>query len=186
GVPGGLLLTRERYSVLGGVNGSWLLWVVGTQSVAVAASALVHPWPHPVASDGCSWHVERRADAVPGACDDDHAAVANGADDPGDPRAALLDSHGRHGHPRGGGRSDPEAPGFAPDREGDQRGCGRVVVRPVVVWHMVDSVAHRARALAPHPAPLAADIRAHVVERGLPPGHVQRGHIRVRQGGSSR
>jgi len=46
GVPGSLLLTRERDSVLGGVNGAWLLWVVGTQSVAVAASVLVHPWPH--------------------------------------------------------------------------------------------------------------------------------------------
>lgn len=45
GVPASLLLTRERDSVLGGVNGSWLLWVVGTQSLSVAASALVPVWP---------------------------------------------------------------------------------------------------------------------------------------------
>ncbi len=45
GVPASLLLTRERDSVLGGVNGSWLLWVVGTQSLSVAASAVVPVWP---------------------------------------------------------------------------------------------------------------------------------------------
>ena len=45
GVPASLLLTRERNSVLGGVNGTWLLWVVGTQSLSVAASALVPVWP---------------------------------------------------------------------------------------------------------------------------------------------
>jgi tellurite resistance protein TehA-like permease len=32
GVPASLLLTRTHDSVLGGVNGSWLLWVVSTQS----------------------------------------------------------------------------------------------------------------------------------------------------------
>ena len=45
GVPASLLLTRERDSVLGGVNGTWLLWVVGTQSLSVAASVLVPVWP---------------------------------------------------------------------------------------------------------------------------------------------
>ena len=45
GVPASLLLTRERDSVLGGVNGTWLLWVVGTQSLSVTASALVPVWP---------------------------------------------------------------------------------------------------------------------------------------------
>ena len=45
GVPASLLLTRERDSVLGGVNGTWLLWVVATQSLSVATSALVPVWP---------------------------------------------------------------------------------------------------------------------------------------------
>ena len=45
GVPASLLLTRERDSVLGGVNGTWLLWVVSTQSLSVAASTLVPVWP---------------------------------------------------------------------------------------------------------------------------------------------
>ena len=45
GVPASLLLARERDSVLGGVNGSWLLWAVGTQSLSVTASALVPAWP---------------------------------------------------------------------------------------------------------------------------------------------
>jgi tellurite resistance protein TehA-like permease len=44
-VPAHLLLTRPNDSVLGGVNGTWLLWVVGTQSLAIAAAALVKPWP---------------------------------------------------------------------------------------------------------------------------------------------
>jgi len=45
GVPASLLLTRTHDSVLGGVNGSWLLWVVSTQSLAVSAAALVPVWP---------------------------------------------------------------------------------------------------------------------------------------------
>ncbi len=45
GVPASLLLTREHDSVLGGVNGTWLLWVVSTQSLAVAAAAVVPVWP---------------------------------------------------------------------------------------------------------------------------------------------
>jgi tellurite resistance protein TehA-like permease len=45
GVPANLLLARRHDSVLGGVNGTWLLWVVGTQSLSAAASALVHTWP---------------------------------------------------------------------------------------------------------------------------------------------
>jgi len=44
-LPAGLLLTREKGSVLGGVNGTWLLWVVGTQSLAITAAALVKAWP---------------------------------------------------------------------------------------------------------------------------------------------
>ena len=44
GVPASLMLTKHD-SVLGGVNGSWLLWTVGTQSLSVAASVLVPAWP---------------------------------------------------------------------------------------------------------------------------------------------
>ncbi len=44
-LPAGLLLGREKDSVLGGVNGTWLLWVVGTQSLAITAAALVKAWP---------------------------------------------------------------------------------------------------------------------------------------------
>jgi tellurite resistance protein TehA-like permease len=45
GVPASLLLTRARDSVLSGVNGSWLLWVVSTQSLALTAAVLVPGWP---------------------------------------------------------------------------------------------------------------------------------------------
>jgi tellurite resistance protein TehA-like permease len=45
GVPASLLLSRQRYSVLGGVGGSWLLWVVGTQSLSIDASTLISAWP---------------------------------------------------------------------------------------------------------------------------------------------
>jgi tellurite resistance protein TehA-like permease len=45
GVPATLLLTRARDSVLGRVNGSWLLWIVATQSLSIAASILIPAWP---------------------------------------------------------------------------------------------------------------------------------------------
>ncbi len=45
GVPASLLLTRARDSVLGGVNGTWLLWIVATQSLSIAAAVLVPAWP---------------------------------------------------------------------------------------------------------------------------------------------
>jgi len=41
GVPASLLLTRAHDSVLSGVDGSWLLWVVSTQSIALTAAILV-------------------------------------------------------------------------------------------------------------------------------------------------
>jgi tellurite resistance protein TehA-like permease len=44
-IPASLLLARVQDSVLGGVNGSWLLWVVATQSVSLSASTLVPVWP---------------------------------------------------------------------------------------------------------------------------------------------
>jgi len=45
GVPASLLLIRSSDSVLGSVNGSWLLWVVATQSLSIAAAVLVSSWP---------------------------------------------------------------------------------------------------------------------------------------------
>jgi tellurite resistance protein TehA-like permease len=45
GVPASLLLTRARDSVLGRVNGSWLLWIVATQSLSISAAFLVPAWP---------------------------------------------------------------------------------------------------------------------------------------------
>jgi tellurite resistance protein TehA-like permease len=45
GVPASLLLARTRDSVLGGVDGTWLLWIVATQSLALTAATLVAAWP---------------------------------------------------------------------------------------------------------------------------------------------
>jgi tellurite resistance protein TehA-like permease len=45
GVPASLLVARTHDSVLGGVNGTWLLWVVSTQSLSVVAATLVPTWP---------------------------------------------------------------------------------------------------------------------------------------------
>jgi tellurite resistance protein TehA-like permease len=45
GVPASLLVARTHDSVLGGVNGTWLLWAVSTQSLSVVASTLVTTWP---------------------------------------------------------------------------------------------------------------------------------------------
>jgi len=44
-VPASLLLTRASDSVLGAVNGTWLLWIVATQSLSIAAAVLVPVWP---------------------------------------------------------------------------------------------------------------------------------------------
>jgi tellurite resistance protein TehA-like permease len=44
-IPSSLLLTRPDDSVLRAVNGTWLLWVVGTQSLAICAATLVPVWP---------------------------------------------------------------------------------------------------------------------------------------------
>jgi tellurite resistance protein TehA-like permease len=44
GVPASLLLDRSLDSVLGGVNGSWLLWIVATQSLSLVAAILTPVW----------------------------------------------------------------------------------------------------------------------------------------------
>jgi tellurite resistance protein TehA-like permease len=45
GVTVSLLVARTHDSVLGDVNGTWLLWVVATVSLSLAASTLVPVWP---------------------------------------------------------------------------------------------------------------------------------------------
>ena len=45
GVPASLLVARPSSSVLAGVNGTWLLWVVATQSLSLTAAVLVPAWP---------------------------------------------------------------------------------------------------------------------------------------------
>jgi len=45
GVPASVLLGRQRDSVLGGIDGTWLLWVVATQSLSIDASTLFPVWP---------------------------------------------------------------------------------------------------------------------------------------------
>lgn len=40
GIPANLILGARRSPVLTGVNGTWFIWIVGTQSLAVAAAAL--------------------------------------------------------------------------------------------------------------------------------------------------
>jgi len=45
GVPASLLLARQRDSVLNGVDGTWLLWVVATQSLSIDAATLLPAWP---------------------------------------------------------------------------------------------------------------------------------------------
>jgi tellurite resistance protein TehA-like permease len=44
-VPASLLLARSHDSAVGDVNGTWLLWVVATQSLALVASTLAPVWP---------------------------------------------------------------------------------------------------------------------------------------------
>ena len=45
GVPASLLLARRRDSVLSGIDGTWLLWVVATQSLSIGAATLQPAWP---------------------------------------------------------------------------------------------------------------------------------------------
>ena len=44
-VPASLLVARSQASAVDAVNGTWLLWVVATLSLSVAASTLVPVWP---------------------------------------------------------------------------------------------------------------------------------------------
>lgn len=45
-IPAGFMVHRNTAVGMTGADGTWLLWVVGTQSLAVAASALPAPWAH--------------------------------------------------------------------------------------------------------------------------------------------
>ncbi|WP_238007201.1 tellurite resistance/C4-dicarboxylate transporter family protein [Dactylosporangium sp. AC04546] len=45
GVPASLLVARQRDSVLGGIDGTWLLWAVATQSLSIDAATLLAAWP---------------------------------------------------------------------------------------------------------------------------------------------
>ena len=45
GVPASLMLARADDSALAHVNGSWLLWVVATESLSIAASTVAPVWP---------------------------------------------------------------------------------------------------------------------------------------------
>jgi tellurite resistance protein TehA-like permease len=60
GVPASVML-RPKGSVLSSINGSWLLWIVATQSLSLVASTLLPVWPSqsallaPVAV--CLWSV---------------------------------------------------------------------------------------------------------------------------------
>src|SRR6185437_14482536 len=45
GVPANLLLARSSDTVVGNVNGTWLLWVVATLTLSLAASTLAPVWP---------------------------------------------------------------------------------------------------------------------------------------------
>jgi tellurite resistance protein TehA-like permease len=64
GVPASLLLTRAHASVLGGVNGGWLLWVVSTQSLALSASTLASAGSR---KPGC-WHRSPLGCGASGSC----------------------------------------------------------------------------------------------------------------------
>ena len=39
------MIARAGDSVLGGVNGSWLLWIVAPRSLSIAAAILIPAWP---------------------------------------------------------------------------------------------------------------------------------------------
>jgi len=50
GVPLYLMTAHGTRSALAGINGSWFLWVVGTQSIAVALASLASPVDHWIAT----------------------------------------------------------------------------------------------------------------------------------------
>ena len=186
GVPASLLLARQRDSVLGGVDGSWLLWVVSTQSLSVVAAALVKSWPSqssllaPVAAAMWSiglvlylllmslimlrWLTLPMTPATLGPpywilMGATAITALAGATFLGLP-AALRWSGG----------------------QGDGRVRRGLQLRAVGVRHVVDPAADHLRPVAARPAALAAQLRAGAVERRLPARHVQRGHAVVRQG----
>ena len=188
GVPASLLLTRNRDSVLGGVNGAWLLWVVGTQSLSVAASTLVPAWPSqsgllaPAAAG--LWSVGLvlylllvslillRWLTVPMT-----------PETLGPPYWILMGATAITVLAGARILSLPAALPVTRATAGFVEGFSFALLG---VRHLVDPAAHPARPVAARPAPLAAHLRADAVERGLPPRHVQRGHPVLRQGRPSR
>jgi tellurite resistance protein TehA-like permease len=50
GIPLALITRHGAGSALEGINGSWFLWTVGTQSIAVALASLAPPVPSPLAA----------------------------------------------------------------------------------------------------------------------------------------
>jgi len=168
GVPASLLLTRAHDSVLSGVNGSWLLWVVSTQSIALTAAVLVPAWPS-------------QARLL--------ASVATGLWSLGLVLYLLLVSLillrwlTVPMTPQALGRQDPGPAGQVARGPGDGRLRRGVLLRAVGVRDLVDPAARDTRLLASRPAAVAADLRAAAVERGLPARHVQRRHADVRPGG---
>ena len=183
GVPASLLLTRARDSVLGGVNGTWLLWVVATQSLSLTASTLVPAWPSqsgllaPAATGLWSVGLVLYLLLV-SLILLRWLTVAMTPATLGPPYWILMGATAITVLAR---RPDPEPPRRAPGRPGDRRLRRGILLYPLGIRHLVDPAAGHPRFLAARPAPLAAHLRAHPVERGLPPRHVQRRHPDLRE-----
>ena len=188
GVPASLLLTRPHDSVLGGVNGTWLLWVVSTQSLAVTASVLVPAWPSqsgllaPFATGLWSVGLVLYLLLV-SLILLRWLTVAMTPQTLGPPYWILM---GATAITVLAGAKILGLPGTLPAVRAT---AGFVEGFSYALWAFGTwwiPLARHTRALAPRPAPLAADLRADAVERGLPARHVQRGHAVVRQGGRPR
>jgi len=102
GVPTSLFFTRQHDSVLADVNGSWLIWVVATQSLSIAASKLAPVWP---SRDGLlapaavgMWSIGLVLYLVLIALIMVRWLTLAMTPDARRPRAALLDSHGSNGN----------------------------------------------------------------------------------------
>jgi tellurite resistance protein TehA-like permease len=111
GIPGTLITRRGAQPALSGANGTWFLWVVGTQSIAVAATAVAAtalPASGALAALAVvCWSIGTVLYLIIATLCADRAAAVQCTTRRH--HAAVLGVHGRDGHQRAGRRADPAA-----------------------------------------------------------------------------
>jgi hypothetical protein len=168
GIPVQLILGPRPRPVLVGVNGTWFIWVVGTQSLAVAATVLGTAWPEyarPAALAAVvTWSVGVMLYLIVASLVLVRLLLLEVQ--PADLTSPYWVTMGATANHR--------VRGHPPSRGRNRRGA-------VGVRHLADPDADRVRVLAAHHAAGTAHLPATDVEHRVPARHVRRGKHRNRR-----